>query len=76
MSMPYTIFEARLDQCEEMRERSLAVHSQLMHLPQVDSLLKRLMNRLRAETASAFETRQKASVAGTGRAKHPPALSN
>ena len=76
MSMPYTIFEARLDQCEEMRERSLAAHSQLMHLPQVDSLLKRLMNRLRAETASAFETRQMASDAGNGRAKHPPALSN
>ena len=76
MSLPYTIYEAKLVQCDDRRERSLAAHSQLMHLPQVDSLLKRLMNRLRAETASAFETRQMASVAGNGRAKHPPALSN
>jgi hypothetical protein len=47
-----------------------------MHLPQVDSLLKRLMERLRAATYSAFETRERPPAAGTGRAKHPPALSN
>jgi len=76
MSLPHTIYEAKLVQCDDRRERSLAAHNNLMHLPQVDSLLKRLMNRLRAETASAFETRQMAPVAGNGRAKHPPALSN
>jgi hypothetical protein len=76
MSLPYTIYEAKLVQCDDRRERSLAAHSQLMHLPQVDSLLKRLMERLRAATYSAFETRERPPAAGTGRAKHPPALSN
>ncbi len=76
MSMPYTIYEAKLVQCDDRRERSLAAHNHLMHLPRVDSLLKRLMNRLRAATSSAYDTGQRTAVPASGSAKHPPALSN
>lgn len=76
MSIHNTIFEARLVQCEDRRERSLAAHEHLMHLPVGESLLKRIFNRVRAATAGASSTKSLPKAADTGSVQRPPAFSN
>jgi hypothetical protein len=46
--LPDTIYQSKLVHNEMRRERSLAIHDNLMHLPKGESVLNRLLRRLRA----------------------------
>lgn len=75
MSMPNTIYESKLAHNQMRHDRSMAMHAHLMHLPQGDSLLKRLLSRLRAATSRAIETAPRPSVTETFDTKRPAAFS-
>lgn len=75
MSMPNTIYESKLAHNEMRHERSMAIHNHLMHLPQGDSVIKRLVRWLREATSRAIETAPRPSVAENFETKRPAAFS-
>lgn len=75
MSMPHTIYESKLVHNDMRQERSLQMYENLRHLPQGESLLQRLVRRLRAKTSSAIEARPRPSIPENMNRKRPPAFS-
>jgi hypothetical protein len=73
--LPDTIYQSKLVHNEMRRERSLAIHDNLMHLPAGESVLERLLRRLRALTLRTSEARPRASIAESIDANRPPAFS-
>ena len=73
--LPETIYESKLVHNEMRRERSMAIHDHLMHLPAGESVLQRLLCRLRGMNFRSVEATPSASRADTLNANHPPAFS-
>lgn len=73
--LPNTIYESKLVHNEMRRERSLAIHDNLMHLPEGESLLKRLTRRLQAMTSQAIEAAPRSPVSENIDTNRPPAFS-
>jgi len=75
MSLPHTHYESNLVHGEMRRERSMQAYENLRHLPQGESLLQRLVRRLRRATSGAIEARPQPSVPGNMNRNWPPAFS-
>ena len=73
--LPNTIYESKLVHNEMRRERSLAMHDNLMHLPDGESLLKRIMRQVRAMTSRAIEVTPRPAVSENIDSNRPPAFS-
>jgi hypothetical protein len=73
--LPDTIYQSKLVHNEMRRERSMAMHDNLVHLPTGDSVLKRLVRRLRAMTSRAIEVTPRGSIPESMDGNRPPAFS-
>jgi hypothetical protein len=75
MSLPHTLYESNLAHGEMRRERSLQMHEHLQHLPQGESLLQRLVRRLRTPTSGAIEASPRPSLPKNIDTRRPAAFS-
>jgi hypothetical protein len=75
MTIPYSFIEAQQARCVELREKSLARHDILMHLPQQESQLKRIVRRISSMTGRAVGLAPRPSPSEKMDAGYPPAFS-
>lgn len=73
--MPHTIIEGTRVHAEQRRERSLALHAQLKHLPSQPSLLARIWNALRPATTQPAASRKTSPAVNNVETSRPAALS-
>jgi hypothetical protein len=75
MTIPYSFIEAQQARGEELRDKSLAAHEVLMHLPQQESQLKRIFRRLQSMTSRLIEAAPQPEVPEELDTDYPPAFS-
>ena len=73
--LPDTIYQSKLVHNEMRRERSMAMHDNLMHLPPSESLIKRLLGRLGSLASRAIEAAPRPALAKKADGERPPVFS-